>query len=247
VARLFGHGKLCRRKRPSKGRTPGGGRIEEWDFDRDAGVLRVAPAPGSDASGRQFPLASLTRLTWGGLEETSGPDGYSNYDVTLVFDDGAHNRILSLPGSSDYLCGSLDQARTVESRLRAFLKPVCPRLETSALEDLATAWHNPIEALELLQGKMGRLLADLDRTAGPAKPTAPHGEEPGQPADPTEPVRELVTQAHGALGSVLEAAARNPSLTGAAGHPPAALRWLILRVVFCVGASALLGLWLFRR
>jgi hypothetical protein len=221
--------------------------IEGWDFDCTAGVLRVVPVPGSAATEQQFPLESLTRLTWGGLEETMGSEGYCHYDVSLVLDDGRQNRILSLPGSSDYLCGSLNQAREVERRLRAFLKPVCPRLETSTLEDLAKAWDNPIEALALLQGKMGRLLADMDRTTGPSRPIASHAEEPGQPADPTESVRELVTQLHAGLGNVLEAAARNPRLAGSPGHPPAALQWLILRVLVCVGVSLLIGLWFFRR
>src|SRR5215468_5975815 len=41
------------------------GMIEAWDFDGDAGVLRVVPAPGRAAHERQVPLASLINLSWG--------------------------------------------------------------------------------------------------------------------------------------------------------------------------------------
>jgi hypothetical protein len=222
------------------------GMIEGWEFDRDAGVLRIASAPGSVAPSQEFPLESLTRLTWGGRDAGGISGEYSDYDVTLCFDDGTRNRVLALPGSSDYLCASLSQTREVESRLRAFLKPLCPRLETTALEDMGTFLRNPVEGLASIEGKMGRLLADLERTAGAPRATASDGEEPASAADPTAPVRELVAKAHEALGRVREAAAGNPSLAGSADHAPGLLLARTIFFVLCVVASAFIGLWFLR-
>jgi hypothetical protein len=124
------------------------GLIEAWDCDRDAGVLRVVAVPGSAAPDRQIPLASLTVLSWQGVEETSFSGEYFHYDIGLFFDDGGRTGILHLPGSNAYLCASADQTREVVSRLRAFLKPVCLRLEGSALETMGKVLRNPTEGFK---------------------------------------------------------------------------------------------------
>jgi len=64
--------------------------IEAWDCDRNAGVLRVVAAPGSTAPDRQIPLASLTILSWQGVEEISDEGEYFCYDLGLFLEDDSH-------------------------------------------------------------------------------------------------------------------------------------------------------------
>src|SRR5262249_33550396 len=128
--------------------------IETWDFDGAAGVLRVVPAAGSAAPVRQVPLASLVNLTWGGAHETSVSDEHFHYEARLFFDDHGRPTFHNLPGSADYLCAFSDQARHLQSRLRAFLRPLCPRLESTTLEALAKFWRDPVGGLQSIQQRV---------------------------------------------------------------------------------------------
>jgi len=222
------------------------GMIEGWDLDRDCGVLRVASVPGSAAPNQEVPLESLTRLTWGRRQGAGDSDDHSDYVLTLCFDEGGSNRVLSLPASSHYLCNSLHQVREVEARLRAFLKPVCPRLESTALEDLGKFLRNPAEGLASIQGKVGRLLADLEKTAGTPPHTAPEGEEAAPAGDPTAPARKLVAKMHEALGRIGEAAAQNQNLAGSPDCPPALLPARTILFIVCAAAGALIAFWFLR-
>jgi hypothetical protein len=215
--------------------------LEGWDFDCDAGVVRFAPAPGSAWPDREVPLASVTRLTWCGVQQTKFSDEYYHYDLTLRFEDEGHGRLISLPGSPEYLCPSRAQVQEIASRLHAFLKPICPRLETTGLEDMIQVLRNPAEGFKSIQGKMATLLADLNDMAPSPQPADPAAPAALPAADPQAPMRELITQAHEALGRLSDAAAArqsNPKVTGTG---------LAIRIVLLFAAAVLLGLWLFGR
>jgi hypothetical protein len=219
------------------------GMIEAWDFDGDAGVLRVVPAPGPDAQERQVPLASLINLSWGGLQETSISDEYSHYEVRLFFDDGGRHSFLQLPGSAEYLCAWSDQAREMESRLRAFLKPLCPRLESTTLEALVKFWRNPVEGLKSIQERVGTRLAALDDLSRPPESRGPGGPELDEKPDPAAPARELLTQLQSALGHLSEAAADQQQKRAESGGQPGGSARLIL-ILLVIGLSFLSGLWI---
>jgi hypothetical protein len=182
------------------------GLIEAWDFDGSAGVLRVVPAAGPAAQERQIPLASLIDLSWGGLHETRFTEEHWHYELRLFFDDGRPG-FLQLPGSAHFLCASADQARRMASRLRAFLKPLCSRLESSTLETLGDFWRNPAAGIKSIQERVGTRLAALDKLIPPPeRPDSDHPELVEKP-DPAAPARELLTQLQSALGWLGEAAA----------------------------------------
>jgi hypothetical protein len=108
--------------------------IEAWDFDWTAGVLTVLPPEGTPNGQKpaEIPLAAITRLGWGGIAETSGSDGFSDFEIFLWYDKF---QSVSLPSSYAYR-SNRDDLRTQASRLRAFLKPLCPQLEGTLLEQL---------------------------------------------------------------------------------------------------------------
>jgi hypothetical protein len=213
--------------------------IESWDFDCDAGVVRVSSAYGSAASDRQIPLVSFFRLTWGGVPETPSSDEYSHYDLTLCFDEENHSRFVSIPSSSDYLCASQSQIREVVSRVRAFLKPVCPGLEPSAVEDLVTVLRDPAEGFRSIQSKMGRLLADLEDTHRLAQSDSGNAQLT-QTADANKQVRDLA-KAYDALGHISTVAATRQSRSSGG------LVWLAFRTALYIAVGVIVGLWLFGR
>jgi hypothetical protein len=186
------------------------GMIEAWDFDADLGVLRVVPAPGSTAQERQIPLSCLVNLSWGfRLSGTGSRDDMddSHFEVRLFFDDGGRPSFLNLPGSADFLCAWSGQARTMQSRLRAFLKPLCPRLEGTTLETLVSFWRNPAAGLKSIQDMAETRLAALDNLVRPPEPSGLAHPELAATPDPAAPARELLTRLQSALGHLSQVAA----------------------------------------
>ena len=220
------------------------GMIEAWDFDGDAGVLRVVPAAGSAAPARQVPLASLVNLTWGGVHETSVSDEHFHYEVRLFFDDNGRPTFLNLPGSADYLCAFSDQARQLESRLRAFLKPRCPRLESTTLEELAKFWRDPAGGLQSLQQRVQTRLAALDHLSPPSATPGTGPAEPDPTPDPSAPAREMLTQLHAALGRLGEAAAEQQRKRAESGGQLAGGYARLIFVLLVVGLGFTIGWWL---
>jgi hypothetical protein len=215
--------------------------FEGWEFDFDAGVVRLAPAPGSVWPDQAILFESVTRLTWCGVKATSVSDEYYHYALSLRFDDNGHGRLISLPGSDEYLCASRSQVEGIASQLHALLKPVCPQLETTGLEDMMNVFSNPAEAFKSLQGKMGTLLADLNDSVPSPQPADPAAAALSPAADPHAPLRELLAQTHDALGRLSEAAAarpRKPAVTGVR---------LAIRLILVLAAALLFGLWFFNR
>jgi hypothetical protein len=217
--------------------------IEGWDFDGGAGVLRVAAPAGSATPVREIPLSLLVNLTWGGVRETSFSDEYFHYEVRLFFDDGGQPTFLSLPGSANYLCDSSDQAREIERRLRAFLKPLCPRLESTTLEELAKFWHNPVAGLQSLQQRVHTRMAVLDSLSGHSAMPDTAQSEMEQKPDPTASAREMLTQLHSALGRLGEAAAEQQQKRAESGGQRTGgwSRLIVFLVVIALGFA--IGLW----
>ena len=215
--------------------------LEGWDFDCDAGVIRFAPSPTSAWPDHEVPLASLTRLTWCGVQDANFSGEYYHYALSLRFEHEGHGRLISLPGSDEYLCASRAQVQEIASRLHAFLKPVCPGLETTGLEDMIQVLRNPAEGFRSIQGKMATLLADLNDMAPPPHPADPAAPAALPAADPQAPMRELITRAHEALGRLSDVAAArqsNPTITAAG---------LAIQIAILFTVAALVGLWIFVR
>ena len=218
------------------------------------GLVALCSRP-SAASGRrtgpaapvpQVPLASLVNLTWGGVHETTVLDEHFHYEVRLFFDDGGRHHFLNLPGSADFLCAWSDQARTVESRLRDFLKPLCPRLESTAPETLVAFWRDPAAGLKSIQERVGTRLAALDNLIGPPVLSGPGRAELEEQPDPAAPARELLTQLHSALGQLSGVAAeqqKKRAESGGHGGGCARLIWMLL----VLGLAFVVGLWLARQ
>jgi hypothetical protein len=221
--------------------------IEAWDFDGDAGVLRVVPAPGGDAQERQVPLASLINLTWGGVQETSVSDEYQHYEVRLFFEDGGRHHFLQLPGSADFLCAWSDQVRDMESCLRAFLKPLCPRLEDTTLETLVKFWKDPAEGFKSIQERVGTRLAALNDLLPPPAPSGPDlGQELDEKPDPAAPARELLTQLQSALGQLSEVTAdQQKKRAESGGQLGGSVR--LIRILMVLGMGFAIGWWLIRK
>jgi hypothetical protein len=218
-----------------------GGMIEAWDFDGGAGVLRVVPAPGSAAQERQVRLASLISLSWG---STSDEDEF--YQVRLFCDDGGHHSFHNLPGSADFVCGWSDQARELESRVRAFLKPLCPRLESTTLETLVQYWQDPAEGIQSIQERVGTRLAALNNLIPRPEFSGPGGSELDEKPDPAAPARELLTQLQSALGQLSEAAAgQHKKRAESVGHLGGCAR--LIPILLLIGLGFLIGLWLIRK
>jgi hypothetical protein len=223
--------------------------IEAWDFDGEAGVLRVVPAPGRAAQERQVPLASLINLSWGfrlqGTGSWDDPDD-SHFEVRLFCDDDGHPSFFTLPGAADCLCAWSDQARGLESRLRAFLKPLCPRLEGTTLETLAAFWRDPVAGIQSIQERVGTRLAALDNLIQPPALAGPGRPEFEEQPDPAAPARELLTRLHSALGRLGEVAAyQHQKRAESGGQRGGCARLLLMLLV--VGLSFLVGLWLTRQ
>jgi hypothetical protein len=218
--------------------------IEAWDFDGDAGVLRVIPVPGPDVHEREVPLASLINLSWGSTSPWGSTlDEHSFYQVSLFFEDGGRHSFLTLPGSGDYLCAWSDQARGMESRLRAFLKPLCPRLESTSLETLVKFWQNPVEGIKSIQERVGTRLAALDDLSPPPESLGPGRPELDEKPDPAAPARELLTQLQSALGQLSEAAADQQKKRAESGGQLGGCTRLI-PILLVLGLGFLIGLWL---
>jgi hypothetical protein len=225
------------------------GMIEAWDFDGDAGVLRVVPGPGSAAQERQVPLASLINLSWGfRLQGTGYRDDAddSHFELRLFFDDGTRPGFLNLPGSDDFLCAWSDQARNVESRLRDFLKPLCPRLESTTLETLVAFWRDPAAGLKSIRERVGTRLAALDKLMPPPALSGPGRLEVEEQPDPAAPARELLMQLHSAVGRLSEVAAeQHKKRAESSGHGGGCARLILMLLV--VGLAFVVGLWLTRQ
>ena len=231
---LWGEGRFDRSAEP----------IETWDFDGDAGVLRARTAAGPAAPVRQVPLASLVNLTWGGVHETTVLDEHFHYEVRLFFDDNGRPTFLNLPGSADYLCAFSEQARRLESRLRAFLKPLCPRLESTTLEALAKFWRDPVGGLQSIQQRVQTRLTALDHLSPPAATPGPAPAEPGPTPDPSAPAREMLTQLHAALGRLSEAAAEQQRQRAEPGGQLTGGHARLIFVLLVVGLGYAVGRWL---
>jgi hypothetical protein len=218
--------------------------IEGWDFDGNAGVLRVMAAAGSATPGAQVPLASLVNLTWGGVNESRVADEWCHYEVRLFFDDNGRSTFVNLPGSADCRCASSEQARRLASRLREFLKPLCPRLEASTLEELAKFWRDPAAGLRSIQQRVETRLAALDHISPPSATPDPGLAEPGPTADPSAPAREMLTQLHAALGKLSEAAAGQQRQRAESGGQPAGGCARLIFALLIVGLGFGIGWWL---
>jgi hypothetical protein len=168
--------------RPDRSRPP----IEAWDFDCEAGVLTVL-APGGSPNGptpTQISLAAITRVGWGGIEQTSGSDGFTDFHLFLFHDKF---QSISLPSSYSYR-SDRDDLRSLASTLRAFLKPVCPQLEGTLLEQLGgfiSMSHD--ERTGFIKKKMGDLESVLEH-ATQVSSCMPQG--PGQLPELLESVRQ---------------------------------------------------------
>jgi hypothetical protein len=160
--------------------------IEAWDFDCEAGVLTILPPEGTptDKTPAPITLAAITRLGWNGVEETSGSDGYRDFQL-FVFHDQFQS--VTLPSSSAYR-SDRDELRALASRLRAFLKPVCPLLEGTLLEQLGgfiRMSHD--ERKGFVRKKIGDLESVLEHATQASSSTS---QGPGQLPDLLASVRE---------------------------------------------------------
>jgi hypothetical protein len=106
--------------------------LESWDCDLDTGTLVVTSVTESV----EVPLAALIRLRFAGVEATAS-DSYCDYEVQLSYDDGSPlGRMVTLPSSTRFRARRQNEVRSAQSRLRAFLRPVCPKLEPTVLEEV---------------------------------------------------------------------------------------------------------------
>jgi hypothetical protein len=189
----------------------------------------------------QVPLASLVNLTWGGVHETRVLDEDCHYEVRLFFDDNGRPTFLNLPGSADYRCAFSEQVRQLESRLRAFLKPLCPRLESTTLEALAQFWRDPVGGLGSIQQRVQTRLAALDHLSRPFATPGTGPAEPGPTPDPSAPAREMLTQLHAALGRLSEAAAEQQRKRAESGGQPTGGYARLMFVLLVVGLGFVIG------
>jgi hypothetical protein len=142
--------------------------LESWDFDLHAGTVVVTSATGSV----EVPLPSLTRLRFAGVEATA-TDGYCDYELQLSYDDGSPlGRGVTLPSSNDFRARRPNEVRSAQRRLRAFLKPSCPKLEGTMVEELGkwfTMGHQ--QRVQRMGELLGKLQAGLDVISqGPQAP-----------------------------------------------------------------------------
>ena len=193
-------------------------------------------------------LASLVNLTWGGVHETRVLDEDFHYEVRLFFVDNGRPTFLNLPGSADYLCAVSGQARQVESRLRAFLKPLCPRLESTTLEELARFWQDPVGGLQSIQERVQTRLAALDHLSPPsATPGAGIPAELDPRIEPSATGREMLTQLQAALGRLSEAAAEQQRKRAESGGKGSGGYARLIFVLLVAGLGFAIGWWLIGR
>jgi hypothetical protein len=213
--------------------------IESWDFDCGTGTLIITTVKGPEAepTSTAIPLASLTALRLGGVEATNGSEGYTDYELRLTYDDGSPlGRMVSLPGSDDFLSSWQNEIRSIESRLRGFLKPVCPKLEGTLLEELGK-WFTMGHAgrVQYLNEKVGKLQAALTVIS-----QSPH--RPGM--DPSR-WQEQLQVFRDKLGQAGASSAPDP---GQPDSPPVRTgpHWL-LRALLAFVAGMILFYWMFPR
>jgi hypothetical protein len=213
--------------------------IESWDFDCDAGTLIITAVKGpeAEATSTAIPLASLTALRLGGVEATSSPEGYSHYELRLTYDDGSPlGRMVSLPGSADFLSSWQGEIRSIQSRLRRFLKPVCPKLEGTLLEELGS-WFTMGHAgrVQYLKEKVGKLQAVLAMIS--QSPHAP-GMDPARWQERLQVFHDRLDQAGATPADDPSKPGSPPSHTGA--------HWLLRAFLAFVGGM-ILFYWIFPR
>jgi hypothetical protein len=148
--------------------------LESWIFDRDAGTLVVTSVEDLRAQPQslELPLAALTRLRLAGVETTAS-DSYCDYQLQLFYDDGSQlGSMVTLPCSTHFCEKRPNEARSALAQLRAFLKPACPKLEGTFLEELGrwfTMGHP--QRLQLMQERLGQLQTALEAISqGPQAP-----------------------------------------------------------------------------
>jgi hypothetical protein len=146
--------------------------LETWDFDLDSGTLVATSETDRGAESLEVPLAAITRLRFAGVEATA-LDGYCDYELELFYDDGSPlGKIVKLPSTTRYRARRPNEVRSTLTRLRAFLKPSCPKLEGTVLEELGkwfTMGHQ--QRLQRMQGLVGKLQSALEAVSqGPQAP-----------------------------------------------------------------------------
>jgi hypothetical protein len=146
--------------------------LETWDFDVDAGTLVAASETDHGTESLEVPLAAVTRLRFAGVEATA-LDGYSDYELQLFYEDGSPlGRMVKLPSTTRYRARRPNEVRSTRSRLRAFLKPSCPKLEGTVLEELGkwfTMGHQ--KRLQHMQETLGKVQSALEAISqGPQAP-----------------------------------------------------------------------------
>jgi hypothetical protein len=146
--------------------------LESWDFDVDAGTLVVTSATES----LEVPLASLTRLRFAGVEATA-LDDYCDYELQLFYDDGSPlGRMVKLPSSTHCRARRPNEVRSALARLRAFLKPSCPKLEGTFFEELGkwfTMGHQ--QRLQHMGETLAKVQSALARGGQPRSTGTRHG------------------------------------------------------------------------
>jgi hypothetical protein len=209
--------------------------IESWDFDQDAGTLTVTSVAnlGTQPENREVSLATLTRLRVVGVQETSDSDGYRDYELQLFYDDGSPlGSLLTLPSSTKFRLSWASDARSVQSRLRAFLEPACPKLEGTFLQELG-GWFvmGHQQRKQLLRERVGKLQAALEALG--RYPQAPGMDLPGA-TQKLQQLQDRLSQ-DGASPALNQAESRE--------RPTGKMSWLI-PVVGAFLAGFLLFFWL---
>jgi hypothetical protein len=146
--------------------------LETWDFDLDFGTLVATSETDLGAESLEVPLASLTRLRFAAVKATP-LDDYCEYELQLSYEDGSPlGSMVKLPSTSRYRARRPNEVRSALARLRAFLKPSCPKLEGTVLEELGkwfTMGHQ--KRLQHMQETFGKVQSALEAISqGPQAP-----------------------------------------------------------------------------
>jgi hypothetical protein len=208
--------------------------LESWDFDRAAGTLVVTAvtALGAQPESLEVPLAALTRLRFAGVETTAS-DGYCDYQVQLFHDDGRPlGSRVTLPSSTHFRAQRPNEVRSAVARLRAFLKPTCPKLEGTFFEEVGrwfTMGHQ--QRLQVMRERLGKLQAALEAIS----------QHPQTPGMDVPSWREKLQGYQDQLSQACDAQAREQPQSGEqpAGHSG----WLVATVGAFLG-GVFLFLWL---
>jgi hypothetical protein len=132
----------------------------------------------------------------------------------------------------------------VESRLRAFLKPLCPRLESTTLEELAKFWQDPVGGLQSIQERLQTRLAALDHVSPPSATPGAGSPSELDPLEPSATGREMLTQLHTALGRLSEAAAEQQRKRAEPGGQRTGWYARLIFVLLVAGLGFAIGRWL---